>query len=51
MTYEPTKSMMLDEVNAYRDSVDALLVVCLERIRVYPLGPDVEPAPAERPAP
>ena len=51
MTDEPTSSMTPDEVKAYRDSVDGLVLVCLERIRIYPLGADAEPTPPGRPAP
>jgi hypothetical protein len=51
MSDEATSRMTPDEVQAYRDSVDALIVACLERIRAYPLRADAEPAPAERPAP
>jgi hypothetical protein len=51
MREEPTSKMTPDEVQAYRDSVDALIVACLEHLRAYPLGADDEPAPAARPAP
>jgi hypothetical protein len=47
MSDEPVSKMTPDEVRVYRDSVDALIAACLELIRVYPIGADVEPAPAE----
>jgi hypothetical protein len=51
MRESPTSKMTPDEVQAYRDSVDTLIVACLERLRAYPLEADDELAPTERPAP
>jgi len=51
MSEEPVSKMTPDEVRLYRDSVDALIVACLELIRAYPIGADAEPTPAQRTGP
>jgi hypothetical protein len=48
---EKPSSMTPDEIAAYRDSVDALIAACLERLRAYPLAAGDEPPPAAEPAP
>jgi hypothetical protein len=47
MNDEPVSKMTPDEAQAYRDSVDALIVACLKLIRAYSIGADVEPRPAQ----
>jgi hypothetical protein len=47
MSNEPVSKMTPDEVQAYRDSVDALIVACLELIRAYPISANAEPTPAQ----
>jgi hypothetical protein len=51
MSDEPIRDMTPDEVRAYRESVDALIAACLERIRAHPIDANVEPAPPPRSAP
>jgi hypothetical protein len=51
MNEPPTSKMTPDEVRAYRESVDALIAACLERVRTYPLDGNAEPAPPKGTAP
>jgi hypothetical protein len=49
MSDKPAAAMTPQEIQAYRDGVEALVEACLERIRTYPLEVQVEPKAPEQP--